>query len=121
MTKHMNIYEEPISQNFIKLPNFLFEEPFFQRLSSEAKLLYAIILRRAELSRKNNWADDDGRVFIYHPTVETTEVLHCGREKAMDTIRELTYVGLVDSKRQGQGKPNKIYPKFYEPTENREV
>ena len=54
MTKYMNIYEEPISLNFIKLPNFLFEEPFFQRLSSEAKLLYAINLRRAELSRKNS-------------------------------------------------------------------
>lgn len=121
MTKYMHINEEPLSQSFIKLPNFLFREPIFQSLSIGAKLMYAILLRRAELSRINNWADEHGRIFVYHPTTETMDVLHCGKEKAMDAIRELAHVGLIDSKRQGQGKPNKIHPKFYECTENREV
>ena len=34
-------------------PNFLFEAPTFKPLSNEAKVLYAFILRRTELSRKN--------------------------------------------------------------------
>ena len=36
--------------SFTRLPNFLFEAPTFQPLSNEAKVLYAFVLRRAELS-----------------------------------------------------------------------
>ena len=39
--------------SFTRLPNFLFEAPTFKPLSNEAKVLYAFILRRTELSFKN--------------------------------------------------------------------
>ena len=29
-------------------------------------MLYAFVLRRAELSRKNGWADEYGRVYLYY-------------------------------------------------------
>lgn len=57
-TKPFYIHQKPPAQSFIRLPNFLFEAPSFCSLSSEAKLLYAMILRRTDLSRKNGWADD---------------------------------------------------------------
>lgn len=40
-------------------------------------------------------------------------MLHCGRQKAVDTLRELQYNKLIEIKRQGCGKPNCIYPKVY--------
>ena len=40
--------------SFIRLPNFLFEAPTFTPLSNEAKVLYAFILRRTDLSRKTS-------------------------------------------------------------------
>lgn len=52
-TKPFYIHQKPPAQSFIRLPNFLFEAPSFCSLSSEAKLLYAMILRRTDLSRKN--------------------------------------------------------------------
>jgi len=73
-----------------------------------------VILRRAELSRKNNWADENGRVFIYYATDEVVTLLHCGRQKAVNTLRELQRAELVEIKKQGCGKPNRIYPKTYE-------
>ncbi|ANU46131.1 replication initiator protein A [Enterocloster clostridioformis] len=89
-----------------------------QPLSNEAKLLYAFILRRAELSRKNGWADEYGRIYLYYPICEVVDLLHCGRQKAVNTLRELQYAELIDIKKQGCGKPNCIYPKSYEAVSN---
>ena len=46
------------------------------------------------------------------------ELLHCGRQKAVNTLRELQYAGLVEIQKQGCGKPNRIYPKSYEAVPN---
>ena len=84
-TKPFYIHEKPPAQSFIRLPNFLFEAPSFCSLSSEAKLLYAMILRRTDLSRRNGWADNYGKIYLYYPINEVCELLHCGRQKAVDT------------------------------------
>ena len=83
-------------------------------LGNEAKILYAMVLRRAGLSRKNGWADEYDRVYLYYPINEVTTLLHCGRQKAVDTLRELQYAGLLEIRKQGCGKPNRIYPKWHE-------
>lgn len=68
----------------------------------------AFILRRAELSRKNGWADEYGRIYLYYPICEVVGLLHCGRQKAVNTLRELQYAELIEIKKQGCGKPNCI-------------
>ena len=52
------------------------------------------------------------------PSNEVVELLHCGRQKAVNTLRELQYAGLVEIQKQGCGKPNRIYPKSYEAVPN---
>ena len=74
-TKPFYIHQKPPAQSFIQLPNFLFEAPSFCSLSSEAKLLYAMILRRTDLSRKNGWADDYGKIYLYYPINEVCVLL----------------------------------------------
>lgn len=113
MTKFMYHHEKPEAVSFVQLPVFLFEAPSFLLISNEAKLLYAMILRRSDLSRKNNWMDDHGRIYLYYPIDEVVKLLHCGRQKAVNTLRELQSVDLIDIKRQGCGKANCIYPKTY--------
>lgn len=67
-------------------------------------MLYAFILRRTELSRKNGWADEYGRIYLYYPICEVVDLLRCGRQKAVNTMRELQYAGLVEIQKQGCGK-----------------
>ena len=55
MTNTIYIHQPEKAFSFTRLPNFLFEAPTFKPLSNEAKVLYAFILRRTELSRKNGW------------------------------------------------------------------
>ena len=118
MTNTIYIHQPEKSVSFTRLPNFLFEAPTFTPLSNEAKILYAFILRRTELSRKNGWADEYGRIYLYYPICEVVALLHCGRQKAVNTLRELQYAGLVEIQKQGCGKPNRIYPKSYEAVSN---
>ena len=61
MTNTIYIHQPERAFSFTRLPNFLFEAPTFKALSNEAKVLYAFILRRTELSRKYVLADDCGR------------------------------------------------------------
>ena len=118
MTNTIYIHQPEKTVSFIRLPNFLFEAPTFTPLSNEAKVLYAFILRRTALSRKNGWADEYGRIYLYYPINEVVELLHCGRQKAVNTLRELQYAELIDIRKQGCGKPNRIYPKSYEGSSN---
>ena len=53
MTNTIYIHQPEKAFSFTRLPNFLFEAPTFKPLSNEAKVLYAFILRRTELSFKN--------------------------------------------------------------------
>ena len=55
MTNTIYIHQPEKAVSFTRLPNFLFEAPTFIPLSNEAKVLYAFILRRTDLSRKNGW------------------------------------------------------------------
>ena len=55
--------------SFLMVPWALITDPEYHDLSMEGKVLYAMMLDRMGLSRKNNWHDDLGRVFIYY-TVE---------------------------------------------------
>ena len=117
MTTFVYIHQQEKQQSFTQLPSFLFEAPYHS-LSNEAKILYAFILRRTELSRRNKWADEYGRVYLYYPICEVVSLLHCGRQKAVNTLRELQYAELIDIRKQGCGKPNRIYPKCYEAVSN---
>lgn len=89
------------------LPNFLFEAPF-QSLISDSKILYSMILERLD----NNLADEYSRIYVYFPIREIAKLLHCGQQKASTTLRKLQYIGLINIKKQGCGKPNIIYPKY---------
>ena len=82
MTKYIYLHQKPRAISFTQLPNFLFELPGYHLLGNEAKILYAMVLRRAGLSRKNGWADEYDRVYLYYPINEVTTLLHCGPAKS---------------------------------------
>lgn len=68
------------SFRFIRLPIVLIEDETFKSLSIDAKVLYSMYLSRSTLSYKNNWVDENGRVYIYFTVEETAAQLACGKE-----------------------------------------
>ena len=99
--------------SFFRIPKALFQEQRFQNLSTDAKILYGILLDRMSLSAKNGWRDEQGRVYIIYTVREVQESLCCAEHKAVKLFRELENIGLVERKRRGLGRPSLIYVKDF--------
>jgi hypothetical protein len=102
--------------SFYRIPKLLFTDEFFDKISSDAKILYGVMLDRMSLSMKNGWVDQDNRVYIIFTIDDVREMMRCGEQKAVKLLSELDSVngiGLIEKKRQGLGKPNLIYVKNF--------
>ena len=101
---------------FYRIPKLLYTDERFKGLSSDAKTLYGLLLDRVSLSVKNRWIDERGRIFVYCTLEAVEKALGCAEQKAAKLLSELETIGLIEKKRQGLGKPNRIYVKnFIEP------
>lgn len=110
--------EEANQFSFYRIPKELFTNEYFKNLSSDAKILYGLMLDRMSLSVKNQWFDDKKRAYIYFSIEEIMENLNCGRNKAIKSLQELDNengIGLIEKRRQGFGKTNIIYVKSFMP------
>ena len=97
---------------FYRIPKLLFDDAVLRQLSTDAKVLYGLMLDRMSLSLKNGWLDDEGRVFIYFSVENIMEQLGCGRGKCTKLLQELddqNGIGLITRVKQGLGKPDVIY------------
>lgn len=100
--------------SFYRVPKVLFTDDRFWNVSTDAKLLYGIMLDRMNLSAKNGWLDEEGRVYIIYTHEEAKAALNCADQKAAKLFNELeNKCGLIERKRQGLGKPNLIYVKNF--------
>ena len=99
--------------SFFRIPKLLFTDKNFSRLSSDAKVLYGILLDRMSLSMKNGWLDEENKVFIIFTIDEIEETMNIGRNKAINIMKEIQDFGLIEKKRRGLGKPNIIYVKSF--------
>ena len=97
---------------FYQVPKELFENPEYDNLSNEAKLLYSLILDRMTLSLKNktSWIDENGNVYCYYANQTAQEVLKRSERIIIKLKKELHQAGLLLEERQGLNKPNKLYP-----------
>ncbi len=102
--------------SFYRVPRLLIKDERFKELSSDAKLLYGLMLDRMSLSMKNGWFDDENRAYIHYTLDNIMEDLGCAKEKCVKVLAELDSkkgIGLIEKKRQGLGKPDIIYVKNF--------
>ena len=109
------IYSQQANQfAYYRIPKLLFTDERYREISTDAKVLYGLLLDRVSLSIKNKWVDSQNRVYIIYATAEVQEALNCGEHKVTLLFQELeNKVGLIERKRQGLGRPNLIYVKNF--------
>ena len=103
---------EAESYTFYRVPKVLFTEPEFKSLSTDARLLYGLLLDRMQMSLRSGWLDEEGRVYIYFTVENIMEALSCGNKKAGQLLAELDAkrgIGLISRVHQGMGRPDRIY------------
>ena len=112
----MNDYyteRDAIEYPFYRVPKALITDPQYHSVSTDAKLLYGLLLDRMDLSVKKRWLDKHGRVYLYYTIASIQTDLCCCKEKACKLLRELEIAGLIEKKRQGRGNPSVIYVKRF--------
>ena len=103
---------------FYRIPKILIISDYFLEMTTNAKLLYGLLLDRVSLSASNGWFDEQGRVYVVYTINSIMRDMHCGEKKAVRLLQELEKWQLIEKFRQGQGKPSIIYVKnFLEPSE----
>ncbi|MDR1131350.1 MAG: replication initiator protein A, partial [Oscillospiraceae bacterium] len=98
-----------VSFYHIQLPRWLFADNRYNHISLAAKVAYALLLNRYQLSRLNGWINDAGEVYVIFPREELAAELQVGARKAIEVFKELTDAGLVWETRRGNNKANLIY------------
>lgn len=102
--------------SFYRVPKMLIKDKRFKKLSSDAKLLYGLMLDRMALSMKNGWLDNENRVYIHYTMESIMEDLQCAKATCAKVLAELDSkkgIGLIEKKRQGLGRPDIIYVKNF--------
>lgn len=97
------------NESFYKLPKALFNDDRYKSISTDAKVLYSLLLDRNGLSVKNGWIDSFGRYYQYFTIKECKEKLDFGHDKIIKLFKELEINGLIIRRRQGKCKPSIIY------------
>lgn len=106
---------------FYRIPKVLFTDNRFQKISTEGKVLYGLLLDRVSLSMENGWIDDEGRVYIIFTLTTIRQAMNCAEKSAIKYLTELEEFGLIERIRQGFGKPALIYVKNFIDQQNLQV
>ena len=108
---------EPDRLCFYRIPKVLFTKACFSGISTDAMVLYGLLLDQMSLSMENGWRDKENRVFIMYSVQRVCAYLGCKKDKALKLLAELdteTGIGLIERVKRGQGKSDIIYVKNFE-------
>lgn len=106
MSKYM--YEYTKMPPYLPMPRFLLNCP----ISSTAKLLYIRMLGKSQLSQKNEWFDEQGRVYFIYPIHQIAVDMDKSESTIKTVVKELVEANLLEKIPEGRGHPNKLYILF---------
>lgn len=108
--------------------NFRFTmEDCFAELTNDAKVLYALMLDRASISKVNGHTEEDGTIRLYFTVEQAQKKLHRSRQSMTQIFQQLEPSRLICRRKQGLGRPAMItlnYPsnaKLIQPKEDGEL
>ncbi|MET1540195.1 replication initiator protein A [Staphylococcus aureus] len=97
------------TERFYQLPKYLFEDAYFKKMSAEAKIMYALLKDRFELSIQNEWVDKNNNIYFIFSNKHLCEYLGYAEQKIIKLKKELISFNLLTQKRVGLNKPNRLY------------
>ena len=97
------------TERFYQLPKYLFEDIYFKKMSAEAKIMYALLKDRFELSIQNEWVDKNNNIYFIFSNKHLCEYLGYAEQKIIKLKKELIKFNLLTQERVGLNKPNRLY------------
>lgn len=101
------------SESFFRMPWVLWEDTHYQNLVSDGKTLYGMMKNRLELSAKNGWVDEVGRVYIQFSNAEIQRYFNCSKPKAIKLKNALADYGLIYEVNQYSNADGQVANRIY--------
>ena len=87
--------------SYLIFPRFLIS----MDLSNDAKVLYALLLDRAGISKKEGYIETDGTIRLNFTVEDAKAKLRRSRQVTTRAFHELESCGLIFRRKQGLGRP----------------
>ena len=101
--------QEEVGERFYRLPKIFFTSDFYKKMSNDAKIAFALLQDRLELSIRNQWFDEDGYIYFLFGNEQLSEILNCSKPTVIKIKKELQKVELLEEKRMGLSQCNRLY------------
>ena len=101
------------SDRFYALPKVLFENPIYEDMRLDAKVAYAMLKDRLDLSFKNNWIDEDGNIYLVYSNSNLMKILNCSKSTLLRIKKQLTEYGLIHEVQQSTSKSGNLANRIY--------
>lgn len=101
------------SDRFYALPKVLFENPIYEDMRLDAKVAYAMLKDRLDLSFKNNWIDEDGNIYLVYSNSNLMKILNCSKSTLLRIKKQLTEYGLIHEIQQSTSKSGNLANRIY--------
>lgn len=94
---------------FYQLPKELYELEKYKNLSNDACVLYAMLRDRLQVSRKNGWIDEEGRVYFIFSRAEAALMIRKSKNSIIKYFNELTKADLLEEREIEKGGAYRLY------------
>jgi hypothetical protein len=101
------------SERFYALPKILFENPIYEDMRLDAKVAYAMLKDRLDLSFKNNWIDEDGNIYLVYSNSNLMKILNCSKSTLLRIKKQLSEYGLIREVQQSTSKSGNLANRIY--------
>ena len=97
--------QEQYGMKYYQMPKVFFTNEKYKKLSNDAKILYALLHDRLQVSIKNKWIDSTNSLYFIFTNQKLSEILNVSPRKITTIKKELLDTNLLDQKQKSFNAP----------------
>lgn len=101
------------SERYFKLPKLLFESPRYKDMRLDSKVSYSILKDRLSLSLRNNWVDEEGRIYLVYSNTSLMKILKVSKSTLLRIKKQLAEYDLIKEVQQSTSSKGNLANRIY--------
>ena len=101
--------QEQYGMKYYQMPKVFFTNEKYKKLSNDAKILYALLHDRLQVSIKNKWIDSSDSLYFIFTNQKLSEILNVSPRKITTIKKELMDTNLLVQKQKSFNAPFHLY------------
>lgn len=101
------------SERYFKLPKLLFESHRYEDMRLDSKVSYSILKDRLSLSLRNNWVDEEGRIYLVYSNTSLMKILKVSKSTLLRIKKQLAEYDLIKEVQQSTSSKGNLANRIY--------